>query len=89
MAGNYRVLVVDDERSIRNVIKIHFRRQGIYCDAAASMYEALKKIEEESFDLFVLDLKLPDGDGIQILREVKKRYPSSVVLLYRYQRSPS
>jgi len=81
VAGNYRVLVVDDERSIRNVIKIHFRRQGIYCDAAASMYEALKKIEEESFDLFVLDLKLPDGDGIQILREVKKRYPSSVVLM--------
>ena len=81
MAGNYRVLVVDDERSIRNVIKIHFRRQGIYCDTAASMYEALKKIEEESFDLLVLDLKLPDGDGIQILKEVKKRYPSSVVLM--------
>ncbi len=81
MGGGYRVLVVDDERSIRNVIKIHFRRQGIYCDTAASMYEALKKIEEEPFDLFVLDLKLPDGDGIQILREAKERHPNSVVLM--------
>ncbi len=81
MAKHYRVLVVDDERSIRNVIKIHFRRQGIYCDTAASMYEALRKLEEEPFDLFILDLKLPDGDGIQILREAKKRYPGSVVLM--------
>jgi len=78
---DYRVLVVDDERNIRNVLKIHFRRQGIYCDTAASMYEALKKVEEEPFDLFVLDLKLPDGDGIQILREVKRRYPTSVALM--------
>lgn len=81
MAEGYRVLVVDDERSIRNVLKIHFRRQGIYCDTAASMYEALKKVEEEAFHLFILDLKLPDGDGIQILREVKKRHPESVVLM--------
>ena len=81
MALDYRVLVVDDERSIRNVLKIHFRRQGIYCDVAASMYEALKKIEEEPFHLFILDLKLPDGDGIQVLREVKKRYPHSVALM--------
>ncbi len=81
MAFDYRVLVVDDERSIRNVLKIHFRRQGIYCDTAASMYEAFKKIEEKPFHLFILDLKLPDGDGIQVLREVKKRYPHSVALM--------
>ncbi len=78
---DYRVLVVDDERNIRNVLKIHFRRQGIYCDTASSMYEALKKMEEEPFDIFILDLKLPDGDGIQILREAKRRNPHSVAVL--------
>ncbi len=77
----YKVLVVDDERSIRNVLKIHFRRQGIYCDVAASMYEALKKMGEEEFHLFILDLRLPDGDGIQILKEAKRRYPRSVALM--------
>jgi two-component system response regulator PilR (NtrC family) len=79
--GDYRVLVVDDERNIRNVLKIHLRRQGIYCDTASSMYEALKKMEEEPFDIFILDLKLPDGDGIQILREAKRRNPHSVAVL--------
>jgi len=75
------VLVVDDERNIRNVLKIFFRRQGIYCDTASCMYGALKKIEEEPFDVFVIDLRLPDGDGIQVLREAKKRNPHSVAII--------
>ncbi len=79
--GDYRILVVDDERNIRNVLKIHFRRRGIYCDTASSMFEALKKIEEEPFDIFILDLRLPDGDGIRILREAKRRNPHSVAIL--------
>ena len=78
--SDYRVLVVDDERNIRNVLQIFFRRRGIYCDTAASMYEALSKAEE-SFDVFILDLRLPDGDGVQILREVKRRYHHSIAIM--------
>jgi len=77
---DYRVLVVDDERNIRNVLQIFFRRQGIYCDTASSMYEALKKVEEP-FDVFILDLRLPDGDGVQILKEVKRRYQHSIAIM--------
>jgi len=76
-----KILVVDDERGLRETLKIYFRRQDIYCDTCASVFEALKRIEEETFDIYILDLRLPDGDGIQILKRIKEINPAGVVIM--------
>jgi len=75
------ILVVDDERSVRMMLEAALRAQGhrIFCAASGSGARTL--LEAESFDLILLDLQLGDMDGIEILREVKERWPAIEVIL--------
>jgi DNA-binding response OmpR family regulator len=76
-----KILVVDDERTVRLMLETALRAQGYRVATAASGREALTQVEEEEFDLVLLDLQLGDTDGIEVLRAVKDRWPETEVIL--------
>lgn len=65
------LLVVDDDEDNRNVLTRHLRRQGYHVTTAAGGREALALLPGESFDLLLLDVLMPDMDGIQVLGTIK------------------
>ena len=76
-----KILVVDDERAVRMMLEAALRAQGYRVGCASSGGEARGLIEAEEFDLLLLDLQLGDMDGIEILREIKERWPTIEVIL--------
>ena len=78
------ILVVDDEETIREVVRRYLEREGYLVNEAADGYEALRIIQNESPSLIVLDLMLPGIDGFEVLRQIKvapilKRLPVVVL----------
>jgi len=71
-----RILAVDDEAVILDLIVDAFGRDGRHTiDTAGSAREALQKLERRSYDILLLDLKMPEMDGQQLFREVRRRWP--------------
>jgi two-component system phosphate regulon response regulator PhoB len=66
-----RVLVVDDEEDILELVRFHLAREGYQLTLAATGEEALKKAKHETFDLIVLDLMLPGLDGLEVAKALK------------------
>jgi two-component system, OmpR family, alkaline phosphatase synthesis response regulator PhoP len=66
-----RILIVDDEEDILELVSYHLVREGYQLMTAASGEEALGKAKRESFDLIVLDLMLPGMDGLDVARALK------------------
>ncbi len=75
------VLVVDDEASLRDVLGIALRKQGYTVQTASSRESAAKALAAGPVDLVLTDVRLPDGDGIEILRHVKSASPDTVVIV--------
>ena len=75
------ILVVDDERAVRMMLEAALRAQGYRVQTAATGTQAQEMLAEDEFDLVLLDLQLGDTDGIEILREVKRRWPLTEVIL--------
>jgi two-component system response regulator PilR (NtrC family) len=70
MAAN-RVLIIDDEPDIRALLEITLNRMGLSSQAASGVTEAKAQLEANGFDLCLTDLKLPDGDGIDIVEHIQ------------------
>ena len=66
-----RVLVVEDEPNIRELVCLHLTHEGYTCDGIADGQEAVKRTEAERFDLVVLDLMIPGLDGLSVCRAVR------------------
>jgi two-component system KDP operon response regulator KdpE len=81
MRQSAKILVVDDERSVRMMLETALRAQGYRVQSAASGREARDLLQSEEFDLLLLDLQLGDSDGIEILRETKHLWPATEVIL--------
>jgi two-component system, NtrC family, response regulator PilR len=76
-----KILVVDDEPSMRELLSIMLRREGFAVEVAESRATAARVLATGPFDLVITDVKLPDGDGIEILRHVKAAAPETVVIV--------
>ncbi|MEM7078155.1 MAG: sigma-54 dependent transcriptional regulator [Pseudomonadota bacterium] len=70
-----RTLIVDDEPDIRELLEITLGRMKIETVAAANLAEALAALEEQSFDLCLTDMQLPDGNGLELVEHVGTRHP--------------
>lgn len=81
MSAQARILVVDDERSIRLFLEEELTRRGYEVTSVASGEEALARIERDEFDVALLDLKLPGIDGLQVLDAIRRRWPDTGVIL--------
>jgi DNA-binding NtrC family response regulator len=80
-----RVLVVDDEKNIRFVLAEALATVPLDVDTAASGEEALKLLEQQTYSLMLLDLRMPGMDGIEVLRRTRDSRPElPVVLLTAY-----
>jgi two-component system, OmpR family, alkaline phosphatase synthesis response regulator PhoP len=66
-----RILVVDDEEDILELVRFHLTREGYQLTLAATGEDALKKAKHETFDLIVLDLMLPGLDGLEVAKALK------------------
>ena len=75
------ILVVDDERSVTDMLTENLKEEGYRCVTAATGEEALKKISENNIDLMILDLKLPGISGIDVLKEVRAVHPEVPVII--------
>ncbi|HHY96061.1 MAG TPA: response regulator [Firmicutes bacterium] len=76
-----RILVVDDEKNIRVTIQQCLVEAGYEVELAVSGEHALQKLEAGTYDLVLLDIKLPDLDGIEVLRRLKHRWPEHAVVM--------
>jgi two-component system response regulator PilR (NtrC family) len=76
-----RILVVDDEPSMREMLAIMLFKEGFEVLVAESRAAAAKVFAQGTVDMVITDVKLPDGDGIEILRHVKSASPQTVVIV--------
>src|SRR5690349_18732259 len=67
-----RILVVDDERSMRELLAIVLRREGYEVLLAENGKSAVDLLERESVDILISDIKMPDLSGVEVLRAAKK-----------------
>ena len=75
MGNHERILVIDDDESIRNSLAAILRDEGYEVDVASNGREALQKSEETVYNLALIDIKLPDMEGIDILTRMKDTVP--------------
>ncbi|SPD74454.1 Response regulator receiver protein [uncultured Desulfobacterium sp.] len=76
-----KLLLVDDEEGFVNVIANRMSKRGIDATKALSGSDALKAIRKQDFDLAVVDLKMQEMDGIELLRILKKMIPEMPVIV--------
>jgi two-component system sensor histidine kinase/response regulator len=81
MATQANILVIDDELGIREGCRRALEPQGFTVETAASIQEGLRKIQESDFDLVLLDVMLPDGQGIDLLRPIQEKDPDLVSVI--------
>jgi DNA-binding response OmpR family regulator len=81
MTPNQKILVVDDEETIREVVRRYLEREGFIVREAADGYEALDSIREEPPDLIVLDLMLPGIDGLSLTQHIRQDRHIPIIML--------
>lgn len=68
-------LIIDDEPDIRELLEITMERMGINCHTAENLKSARELLNEHHYDLCLTDMRLPDGDGVEFVKEVQSVYP--------------
>jgi CheY-like chemotaxis protein len=81
MAEKNSILVVDDEDALRTVLSSELESEGYVIATAADGDEAISILQGKSFDLVLLDIKMPRVDGFEVLRFIKERYPATKVIM--------
>ncbi len=76
-----KILVVDDEREIADLIEVYLKNEGYDVITSYHGGDALKKIQSENFDLAVVDVMLPEVDGFQLCREIREHHRYPVIML--------
>lgn len=69
------VLIIDDELDLRQLLKLTLAKMGIDSIAVETLGEARAELQENSFDLCLTDMRLPDGNGLELVEYVQKNYP--------------
>ena len=77
----FRILVVDDELIVRDSLKDWLTEDGFQVDAAESGPDALEKLAKQNYHLMLLDIKMPDMDGVEVLKRAKEMRPDLAVVM--------
>ncbi len=77
----YRLLIADDEEHTRTALVRAFQLKGYICRGAFNGKDALTILDEENFDLLLLDLRMPEMDGVAVMKAVKKRHPNLIIIV--------
>ena len=76
-----KILVVDDEKPISDIIKFNLIKEGFDVETAYDGEEAVEKVEECNPDLLILDLMLPKKDGLEVAREVRQTHDMPIIMV--------
>ncbi|REB08139.1 DNA-binding response regulator [Sporosarcina sp. BI001-red] len=78
---NKTILVVDDEKPIADILEFNLKKEGFTVYTAYDGDDALAKVEEVQPDIMLLDIMLPKQDGMEVCREVRKKYDFPIIML--------
>ena len=81
MATRMNIMIVDDEKIVRESLFHWFTKIGHFVEKASSGFEALEKLEKNPFDVLFVDIKMPAMNGIELLEKVKTEYPETIVII--------
>ncbi|CEP69538.1 Signal transduction response regulator, receiver domain [Moorella glycerini] len=76
-----RILVADDEAGLRQLVRLYLEKEGMVVAEAATGRQALEKLQQDKYDLLILDLMMPDGDGWSVCREVRQKMDLPIIML--------
>jgi two-component system response regulator VicR len=76
-----KILVVDDEKPIADILQFNLKKEGYVVYCAYDGNEALQLVEEIQPDLILLDIMLPQRDGMEVCREIRKKYEMPIIML--------
>jgi PAS domain S-box-containing protein len=76
-----RILIVDDDESTRKTLKLIFKKKGYEIETAETGCEALEKARDSAFNLALLDLRLPDVDGVELLKPLADAQPDIALIM--------
>ncbi len=80
-ANGIKILVVDDEAMVRKLLCQRLSREGYQCDEAGGADQALEKLKADPADVVILDIKMPGKSGMELLPEIKAKYPDTAVMM--------
>lgn len=81
MKAAARILVVDDEAVVRKSLGGWLREEGYQVDVAASGKEALEALGREEWDIFLVDIRMPGIDGLELQRRIRESHPDATVII--------
>lgn len=76
-----KILVVDDEKPIADILQFNLKKEGFTVECAYDGDEALEFVEEMQPDMVLLDIMLPNRDGMEVCREIRKKYDMPIIML--------
>ena len=79
--NTFHILVVDDDDKIRELIKEYLIKNNFLVTTAKDAFDAKKKLEIVKFDILILDIMMPGESGLSLTKEIKKNYPTPIILL--------
>src|SRR5947207_13459866 len=80
-AENRRILIIDDERPIRLTLEALLGRHGYQPETAATAAHAVRALQKNPPAVILLDLQLPDAEGLQTLDQIKREHPETQVII--------
>ncbi|PDZ65514.1 DNA-binding response regulator [Bacillus cereus] len=76
-----KILIVDDDKEIRNLISVYLENEGLKTQKAEDAIEALELLEEKRFDLIILDVMMPNMDGIEACMKIREEQNMPIIML--------
>nr|WP_295974973.1 response regulator YycF [uncultured Bacillus sp.] len=76
-----KILVVDDEKPIADILQFNLKKEGYEVHCAYDGNRALDMVEEVKPDIILLDIMLPQRDGMEVCREIRKKYDMPIIML--------
>jgi DNA-binding NtrC family response regulator len=77
----HKIMVIDDEKIVGDMAKLSLEQEGYFVETFLNAEPALKRLQEERFDVVVTDYKMKGIDGMEVLKTVKDLYPSTQVIM--------
>ncbi|MBQ4284527.1 MAG: response regulator transcription factor, partial [Lachnospira sp.] len=77
----YRVLLAEDERNLRNIVSTYLRKHGFAIDSVCNGDEAVMAIDRGVYDIIILDIMMPGKDGMEVCRYIRRKYDVPVIFL--------
>ena len=73
MLSELKILIVDDEEDIRDLVREYLEPAGAACIALSNAMEAIEELDKEKFDLVISDVRMKEGSGVYLLNEIIER----------------